>query len=235
MNIEHFICTTKSSIISDLPQIVKLRSTRSVKADQSYVTKGDLLVQQIILDKAAKHLPGAKVISEEQKEGEHDGSSGVTVVVDPIDGTENFTSGLMEWGVSISCFENGKHVASMIGCPELGLWLQTGDTITRHQSRIRGLSSSLTKEDLQRASEGFEYRVMGCCVYNMMNVIRGSYCSFENPKGVWAWDVLAGFNLALEHGLKVTVNGKAYLGEYLPHTQRYRFRIEGILPQSPNS
>jgi hypothetical protein len=37
---------------------------------------------------------------------------------------------------------------------------------------------------------------------------------------------LAGLNLALEHGLSVTVEGKEYAGEYLSPHQKYRFKIE---------
>ena len=35
---------------------------------------------------------------------------------------------------------------------------------------------------------------MGCCAYNMLNVVRGSYKSFSNLNGAYSWDVLAGFN-----------------------------------------
>jgi fructose-1,6-bisphosphatase/inositol monophosphatase family enzyme len=105
-------------------------------------------------------------------------------------------------------------------------WLGTGDKCEKFVSRIRGLSSSLTKEDLLAATSGYEYRVLGCCVYNMLNVIRGSFHSFENPKGANSWDILAGLNLALEHGLAVTVEGNKYAGEYLPADQKYRFKVE---------
>jgi fructose-1,6-bisphosphatase/inositol monophosphatase family enzyme len=146
--------------------------------------------------------------------------------VDPIDGTENFTSGLPEWGISVSCYLGGVHSGSLIGCPEIGHWIMTGETITRHRSRIRGLSSSLSKEEILEATQGFEYRISGCCVYNMMSVIRGSFLSFENPKGVWSWDILGGLNLALEHGLKVELENKPYAGEYLTPDRRYRFKVE---------
>ncbi len=225
--IHRFLRDFRSDVTNHLPEILELRATRTEKADQSYVTEGDLLVQRLVFEAVGSHLPGSKVISEELKEGAHDASGGVTVVVDPIDGTENFTSGLPEWGVSVACYMDGKHAASLIGCPEMDHWITTGDRIERHRSRIRGLSSSLSKDDIQRATDGFEYRVMGCCVYNMMNVIRGSFRSFENPKGAWSWDILAGLNLALEHGLSVTVEGKPYWGEYLGHERKYRFLVEG--------
>jgi len=67
--------------------------------------------------------------------------------------------------------------------------------------------------------------MIGCCVVNMMSVIRGSYLSFENPKGANSWDILAGINLALEHGLYVVVNGKPYTGEYLPAAGKYTFKV----------
>jgi len=225
-SIDTFLADIRTNVLDRLSDILELRSTRSEKSDHRYETDGDLLVQSIIRELAKRQLPEARLISEEQKDGEHDARWGLTVVVDPIDGTENFTSGLPEWGVSIACYKDGRHLGSMIGCPEMNLWLRTGDSLQRHESRIHGLSSSLSKEDILHATQGFEYRILGCCVYNMMNVIRGSFCTFENPKGAWSWDILAGLNLALEHGLKVTVEGREYCGEYLPHTHRYCFKVE---------
>ena len=187
---------------------------------------GQKVVQQLIFDAAQKHLNDPIFVSEEM-----DGyptitnTSSIVVVIDPIDGTENFTSGLPEWGISICCYLGNQHMGSLIGSPELAIWLQTGDKFDRFQSRIRGLSSSLTKEQILSATNGFEYRILGCCVYNMISVIRGSFCSFENPKGANSWDILAGLNLALEHGLNVTINEQPYAGEYLAPDRKYRFKV----------
>jgi fructose-1,6-bisphosphatase/inositol monophosphatase family enzyme len=209
----------------ELPAILAMRSHRVSKADGSYVTEGDLLVQDLVLRFIDQSFPAARIVSEELKEPVGETGAACVFVIDPIDGTENFTSGLPEWGVSIACYEHGKHAFSLIGCPEMRQWLSTGDGCARFTSRIRGLSSSLTKEDLLAATSGYEYRVLGCCVYNMLNVIRGSFYSFENPKGANSWDILAGLNLALEHGLAVTVEGKQYAGEYLPADRKYRFKV----------
>lgn len=217
----------KLNILENLPRVLELRATREQKADGSYVTKGDLLVQQLVIDSITAEFDDFQIISEELKNLNVDVNARDVFVVDPIDGTENFTSGFVEWGVSIAHYRDGMHLASLLYCPEMNLSIQTGDTIVRHQSRVRGLSSSLSMEDLINATQGYEYRILGCCVYNMMCVLRGSFCSFENPKGANSWDILAGLNLALEHGLKVTVNDEEYYGEYLPHTQKYRFKVEG--------
>jgi fructose-1,6-bisphosphatase/inositol monophosphatase family enzyme len=226
MKTDVFLMKVKEAVEARMPEVLTLRNQRTLKKDQSYVTSGDMLLHGLIRDLVAKEGPQARIVSEEDPDVGATDTAGYLVVVDPIDGTENFTSGLCEWGVSISCFEGGHHAGSLIGCPEMNLWLKTGEQFPRFSSRIRGLSSSLQKEDLIRATEGHEYRILGCCVYNMINVVRGSFLTFENPKGAHSWDILGGLNLALEHQLKVTVNDKPYQGEYLQADKKYRFRVE---------
>lgn len=215
----------QANVISHLDEIVSLRNERMLKEDQSFVTRGDILLEKIIFETLGSHNATVRVVSEESFTNEVIDTAGYIVVVDPIDGTENYTSGMCEWGVSIACFNNGIHLGSMLGCPEMNLWIKSGDSVPNYFSRIRGLSSSLSKEDLIQATHGHEYRIVGCCVYNMINVIRGSYISFENPKGACTWDILGGLNLALENKLTVTVEGKPYVGEYLQANKKYRFWV----------
>ena len=54
----------------------------------------------------------------------------------------------------------------------------------------------------------------------------GSFLPFENPKGANSWGILGGLNLAVEHGLRVEVEGRTYAGEYLEPTRKYRFKVE---------
>lgn len=214
-------------IAKELGSVLSERESRVTKPDGSYVTRGDLRMQELVVSSLRNALPGLVVISEEMENKPFGDESpdGIIAVIDPIDGTENFTSGLPEWGVSVAVFAEGRHAASLLGCPQMDIWLSSDQTLRRFQSRIHGLSSSLSKDELLSATSGYEYRILGCCVYNMINVIRGSFCSFENPKGANSWDILAGLNIALEHGLKVTVEGNNYAGEYLPADQKYRFKI----------
>jgi fructose-1,6-bisphosphatase/inositol monophosphatase family enzyme len=171
-------------------------------------------------------LPQAAIVSEElDNDSRLAERLGHTVVIDPIDGTENYTSGLPEWGISVSIYKQSRHACSLLLCPELNLSFATGMHIERAESRIRGLSSSLSKADVAALPEGFEFRILGCCVYNMINVVRGSFQSFENPRGARSWDILAGLNICLEHGLDVTVEGEKYAGQYLEPDKKYRFRI----------
>jgi myo-inositol-1(or 4)-monophosphatase len=215
-------------INNNLLTILNLRGEFISKADNSFVSQGDLLIDRILFDYFLKNYPNHEIISEEMKliPNRVWDKNGSYIIVDPIDGTENFVSGLKEWGVGISIYTKGKHEASCIYLPELNEILISGQKIEKHKSRIIGLSSSLDKDDLMHLPEGgFEFRIIGCSMYNMLSAITGSFVRFENVKGVNCWDILPGLNLALEHGLTCIVNDKPYNGEILFPTQKYRIKI----------
>ena len=215
-------------IIKDnLTNILALRDTKVLKDDNSYVSKGDLLCEKYIKDLINSEFSEYALISEESPAQNLEAfEKDKVIILDPIDGTENYVSGLKEWGVSFCVYEYGKCTECLLALPELDLYITNQSQFKRFDSRIAGISSSLTKEDILNLQEGFEYRIIGCCVYNMYQVITGSFYSFENPKGAKVWDIIAGLNLALQHGLKVTVNNQLYHGELLRPDQKYIFRIE---------
>lgn len=210
-----------------LAEILSLRDQFSEKSDGSFVSQGDLLVQKIVIDYLTKNLADYQLLSEELAPFDETllDPLGRYVVLDPIDGTENFVSGLREWGVGISIYAGGEHQASGILLPELNDKLVTGDKVRFFRSRVVGLSSSLNKADLAAQPEGFEYRVIGCAMYNTLAAVRGSFRRFENVRGVNAWDILPGLNLALEHGCQAYVDGKPYCGELLLPVRKYKIMI----------
>lgn len=230
MNRVSYVDELTTLIRRDLDKILSLRDSRSEKSDRSYVSQGDLLVQSIVFDYVKNTLPNHELISEEFApfDGKVWDEHGSYVVLDPIDGTENFVSGLKEWGVGISIYTNGKHLESCIYLPELDDVQFSGMPMKKYTSRIHGLSSSLTKQDLLGLREGFEYRIIGCSMYNMLAAVRGSYAVFENVKGVSCWDVLPGLNLALEHGCRVEVDGEPYRGQILFPSRKYKILISNI-------
>jgi myo-inositol-1(or 4)-monophosphatase len=221
------ICKDIENIIKEnLDQILTLRAQKEKKEDDSYVSKGDLLCEALIKTYIKENCPEYYLVSEESpEENLVNVAKSNVIVLDPIDGTENFVSGLKEWGVAVCIYKNGEHQQSMLALPEMDIFLKTGDSFIRNESRIAGLSSSLTKEDLLKLEQGFEYRIIGCCVYNMVNVITGAFNTFENPKGAKMWDILPGLNMALEHRLSVIVNNQSYNGELLEPDKKYRFKI----------
>ena len=180
------------------------------------------------MDYIKRNYASVQIITEETySKGDVDlNATEYTAVIDPIDGTENFVSGLMEWGVGVCIYKGTIFEEALIALPELNHYLQSDNLPTeKFESRIYGISSSLTKEDLVNLEPGFEYRIIGCCMYNMFNVITGRYKMFQNPKGARCWDILPGLNIARKLGLNVTLNNKKYNGEFLQPAEKYRFKI----------
>lgn len=219
----------KETVLVNLSDILKLRKTGRLKEDNTFVSDGDILCQKLIFDWIKSNLDSFYIIISEESENDLSNIDNVeyVITIDPIDGTENFVSGLKEWGVGVSVYRKGLHFQSMILLPELNICLCSGDKLERiRSSRICGLSSYMTPKDFENLGNGFEYRIMGCCMYNMYNVIKGSYCQFQHLKGCYSWDILPGINLALEHGLNVIIDGNSYSGEFLTPGVKYKFLVK---------
>lgn len=212
-----------------LPTVLAGRDHLRLKGDNSYVSEGDLLIQSIVDAWVRERLPDYQLISEEMAPfDEVWNPTGKYVILDPIDGTENFISGLKEWGIGLSIYANGQHQESCIYLPELDEQQITGMSMKRFHSRIVGLSSSLSAEDMVNLKwqQGVEFRIIGCAMYNLLMASRGSFKAFENVKGVNCWDILPGLNLAREAGCKTWVDNEPYKGQILFPTKKYRVRIE---------
>lgn len=222
------ICRGIYALIKEhLPEILALRSTGTLKEDKSIVSKGDLLCDSLVKGYVKENLPNSHIVSEESKESwKIPTDVEYVVTVDPIDGTENFVSGLKEWGVGVSIYRDGQHYQSMIALPELEICLVTGDKLERiPSSRLCGLPSYMKPEHFEMLGRDYEYRQLGCCMMNMYNVIKGCFAKFMHITGCYSWDVLPGMNLAIEHGLNVEIEEKKYTGEFLKPGVKYVFVV----------
>lgn len=213
-------------VYSNLDEVISGRFDVVIKKDGSPVTRSDVFVENLVKQYVEKKLSDVTFIGEESfSEVSSTVPEGYYAILDPIDGTENFCSGLKEWGVSFTLWYGHDHLGSLLFLPELGEHLMTGDTLTPIHSRIRGFSSSMCDEILEGMRSTQESRLMGCAVYNLYNVIRGSFARFTNPRGAYSWDLLPGLMLAREHNCEIEVEGKPYHGEFLKPGKKYRVDI----------
>jgi len=215
----------KQIIINSIEDIKNLKNKTIQKSDNSFVSEGDLLVQKLIADEIKKKYNNYYFISEENDHKEKWKKYNDFIVLDPIDGTENFISGMKEWGVGISIFKNKEHTESMIFLPDMNITLKSGDKVSKNKSRIIGMSSRYFKKGLKPCDNNFEYRALGCSMINMYYVITGSFKSYVDTNGGFIWDILPGLNLALENNCEVYVEGEKYNGQFLSPDKRYKLEI----------
>ncbi|MGM7679981.1 inositol monophosphatase family protein [Microbacterium sp. A94] len=90
---------------------VLLAATKSTVAD--IVTEADREVEQLIRDRLSAERPGDGFLGEES--GGADSATGLTWVVDPIDGTVNYAYGMPAYSVSIAVVEGNADPETWIG------------------------------------------------------------------------------------------------------------------------
>jgi myo-inositol-1(or 4)-monophosphatase len=224
-NIQELLDGAWSLVRQNLPQTLSLRSEITWKSDGSPVTRADYLHEELISEFLQNRLPDVQMVAEESYQADMNLTNQWVAVLDPIDGTENFCSGLKEWGVALSIWRDGEHQGSALMLPEMGDVIFSGRKVEKFDSRIVGLSSSYNEEIGKIISDVPESRIMGCAVYNMYNVIRGSFDRFVNPKGAYCWDLQAGVSLALENGCEVYLEGELYNGRLLDPNRRHRVDV----------
>ncbi len=155
-------------------------------------------------------------------------SSGVTWIVDPIDGTVNYLYGLPNYAVSIAASRDGEVVAGVVRSPvpelEYAARLGGGATCNGVPLRVRrppqldealistGFSYEASTRRRQAEAVGRmlpqvrDIRRMGSCALDLCAVAAGTSDGYVEA-GAHAWDYAAGALVATEAGARFEVWG----------------------------
>jgi histidinol-phosphatase len=99
-----------------LPRFRALDLRVETKPDRSPVTDADRTVERALRERIERDRPGEGVLGEE--EGDEGGP--VRWVIDPIDGTRNFSRGMPVWATLIALERDAEVVCGVISAPALG-------------------------------------------------------------------------------------------------------------------
>jgi len=186
----------------------------NLKEDHSVVTEADLSADKLITEAIQEKYPLDGLISEELQPEIGTAESAVWVV-DPLDGTTNFSLGLPIWGVSIARIVNGWPEVGVAYFPFLdelysaslgsGAFLN-GDQI-HSKPPVPGKTSSFFScctrtHQHYDVSIRYKTRILGSACYTLCAVAKGmAVVGFEaTPK---IWDISAGWLIAMESGAAV--------------------------------
>ncbi|WP_084078177.1 inositol monophosphatase family protein [Demequina sp. NBRC 110057] len=204
----------------------QVAATKSSSVD--IVTQMDLASERLLRDRLAQWRPGDGILGEEGDDVESE--TGITWVLDPIDGTVNYLYGIPHYGVS---------VAAVSGEPTTHGWtLEAGaisDATGVLWSAARGQGAFRDGESLTRAGDapplertllatGFQYlaerreaqgrvaaamvsrvrdiRRLGAGAIDLCHVAAGTVDAYYEH-GLQPWDIAAGALIAREAGLMV--------------------------------
>lgn len=190
----------------------KSLSTR-LKADDSVVTNADLASDHWISQQINQQFPGNLILSEELQPDytADDPNNRATVwVIDPLDGTTNFSLGLPIWGVSIAHIVNGWPQETVQFFPMtnelyyaksgVGAWFNDSPIHVDQSNQTSTFFSCCSRTyQRYRVSIPYKTRIMGSAAYSFCCVGRGAaIIGFEAAPKVW--DIAGAWLLIQEAG-----------------------------------
>ncbi|MEM5478004.1 inositol monophosphatase [Pacificibacter sp. AS14] len=194
------------------------------KSPTDFVTDADRAVERCIRLEIAKSFPNDFVVGEEL--GGQEGQS--YWLVDPIDGTSNFLSGLPLWAISIAYIENGHPIFGLVSIPMLNRCLLGGQAFgLQDLGRRRGAACGASKVfgigynehwppnrreliEAQLRSHGLSSLTLGSCATSLALVASGELAGYAEGN-VGYWDVAGG--IALCEAANVSVSYAATSGK----------------------
>lgn len=186
-------------------------------------TEADVASQTKILHILQSSFPKHNFLAEE-KGARIDNGSEYTWVIDPLDGTGPYFSGLPTFGVSIGLLKGKKPVLGVLNFPVLGnlYWAARGKGAYRNGKRI-----TVSKEKrLEKVMVGYDFAwmdmrdkeldtllrslvskvrytpMLGCTIAGVSYVAEGAYGAYIH--WAYSWDYVAGVAILEEAGGKVT-------------------------------
>jgi myo-inositol-1(or 4)-monophosphatase len=188
------------------------------KANQDPVTTADLKADTILREGLTRSFPGTGWLSEETRDDYSRLENKFVWVVDPIDGTKEFVSGIPEYALSVALVEDGLPILAAVYNPatkELfaaasgqGAWLNGKAIKAEHELLVKPLLLVSRSEIKRGEFEPFEpfaqIRPCGSIAYKLALVAAGmADATFSlGPKN--EWDIAAGVLLVSEAGGNVT-------------------------------
>lgn len=188
----------------------------TTKADSTLVTHADLAADQLITAAITRQYPNDLILSEESNTQSKDQDDAIWVI-DPLDGTTNFSLGLPIWGVSIARVVNGYPQTAACYFPMLNelYSAQFGEgAFFNHQSLatkkpgVSQISSFFAccsrTARYYNVNLRYKTRILGAATYNLCCVARSAaIVSMEvTPK---IWDLAAGWLILKEAGGAVDI------------------------------
>ena len=194
------------------------------KSPTELVTDADPKCQKIIIDTIAQNFPGHGFVAEEGNDGklfkQSPQGEDFWWVIDPIDGTNNFSQRVMSFAVSIGLIHHGRPVLGVIFDPSTdSMFTAAGDLPPKYN----GTNISVSDKDIQFFqtigiesifTEGvpswitylmktLRCRSIGATALHLAYVAKGSFVAalMDKPK---LWDIAAGAFLVESAGGIVT-------------------------------
>jgi 3'(2'), 5'-bisphosphate nucleotidase len=174
---------------------------------------GDRSSQELLARRLAELRPDDAVLSEEAADDRTRLTADRVWIIDPLDGTREFSEGRHDWAVHVALWAGGDLVAGAVALPGLGTVLGTdpapvvptaelGDAADGGALRM-AVSRTRPPALAERLTQilGLRPIPMGSAGYKVAAVVRGEVDLYVHAGGQYEWDSAAPVAVALAAGL----------------------------------
>lgn len=197
--------TLAALIAQGTGDILKGVRTGRLLRDRVLGSAGDEIAQDWMARVLARHRPDDAVLSEEAPDDRDRIGRSRVWIVDPLDGTREFSTGRMDWAVHVALCVDGVPVAAAVGMPDAGRVWHTGDVkyVAGPLSRTIVVSRNRPPAIARTVADalGYELRPMGSAGAKAMSVVLGDADAYIHAGGQYQWDSAAPVGVALAAGL----------------------------------
>ena len=191
-------------------------------------TKGDHDSNVLILDRLAAARPNDAILSEESKDSAARLSASRVWIVDPVDGTREYSEGRHDWAVHVSLTMAGVPVASAVALPSQGKVLTSAVGGADLAPAVDGPLRLVVSRSRPPKLASYLAELLGAVLVPMgsagakaMSVLLGESDIYAHGGGQYEWDSCAPVGVALAAGAHCSrLDGRplAYNNEnpYLP-------------------
>ncbi|WOK36358.1 3'(2'),5'-bisphosphate nucleotidase CysQ [Sphingomonas sp. C3-2] len=216
--------------------------------DKALGKAGDSLANAFIIAALKAQRPGDAILSEEEQDNAERCQVQRVWVVDPLDGTREYSEKRTDWAVHIALAIDGKPAVGAVALPGLGITLSsdTPPPLAPEANPPRMLvSRTRPAAEAMAVAEalGAELVPMGSAGAKAMAVVRGEADIYLHTGGQYEWDNCAPAAVALAAGLHVSrIDGAPLVyncaDPYLPdllicHSERAAQILELIANTAP--
>ncbi len=132
---------------------------KEIKGRGNWVTTTDLACEEAVIRLLAEEYPDMRVLSEETSATVEGWDRGWLWVIDPIDGTANFSRGIPSWAFNLALCQDGEPVLGITYQPVTGdeFYAEKGKGLTVNGAQAKVSQVTTLAEALMGIGLGYEY------------------------------------------------------------------------------
>lgn len=166
---------------------------------------GDDLAQNWIARVLEQHRPDDGFLSEKAADNPERLSKDRVWIIDPLDGTKEFSTGRQDWAVHIALVVDGRPAHAAVGLPDLGVVFNSEEAraVTGPYAGRIAVSHNRAPKVAEHIAEelGFSTEPLGSAGAKAMHVLLGDYDAYIHAGGQYEWDSAAPVGVCLAAGL----------------------------------